>query len=101
MREGLFMRLVYFDKSRLSTEDNTVFDIRYYLTVDDIVCGEALLFENYGIFIEILKDDQIIETEMLPGITPFLSTIEDIANIAAGNAVTPSTIKDVVLDYLS
>ena len=95
------MRLIYFDKTRISTEDDTVLDIKYYLTVDDIVYSEALIFENYGIFIEILKDDQIIETETLPGITPFLHTIESIANIAVNNTVTPSTIKEVVLDYLS
>ncbi len=65
---------------------------RYYLLASDV----ESLGQNYGIRID--RGDG--ESAIIPNITLFQHEIEDLLNILLRNTVTPSTLRDVVEDWI-
>ena len=72
-------------------------NLEYDLLVEEVPCGESLLLENYGIRITSSSGDSVT----LPGITPVRREIEALLGLMWRNSVTPTTARDVALDWLA
>ena len=93
------MRLIFFDEKEIVNEENMVFCIFYYLTAEE--SQNEPYCENYGLFVELFCDRQQKEAELIKGITPSFTEINEIALAISRNTVTPSTLKEVVIEYIS
>ena len=82
-------------------EDNNTFLLSYYLTIEEICHLDYTYCESYGILVELINCKGGIESRAISGITPCLDKIEKIVQVMADNMVTPVSLFDALVDYIS
>lgn len=76
-------------------EEGLSFD--YYILIDQMEVPEGLVCESYGVKIAATDGSEAAE---IPNITVSASRIDTLIELLRRNFVTPSTLRDVVLDWL-
>ncbi|OGO84868.1 MAG: hypothetical protein A2Y24_08810 [Clostridiales bacterium GWE2_32_10] len=86
-------KIFFGDKKLLSEGQN--FSLNYYLTK---ICGNNKLI--YGIAIEKLHNDFILEREVVSNVSDNYSTVREIITKMIKYAVTPMTMIDILDDII-
>ncbi|NCE63652.1 hypothetical protein D1159_03420 [Pseudoflavonifractor sp. 524-17] len=91
------MKELYVGRQEERDEIGQLHRFDYYILVDQMDIEGAFACESYGIKITALEKSESIQ---IPHITTDIKRIGDLASCLLRNTVTPSTLKDVVLDWL-
>lgn len=90
------MRELYVGQCDQTDEEGGRHCFNYYILIDEITCAGGLVCENYGAKISIPGG----ESASVPDLTLSAGRIEAFAALLMRNCVTPSTLRDVVEDWL-
>ena len=80
------------------TEQEYSFD--YFVLVDEARVGDTFLCESYGVQVSAV-DAKPPDTCAIPDITTSTQRIDELMELLVTHVVTPSTLRDVVEDWLS
>lgn len=70
----------------------------YYVLVDELGSGGGIACESYGV--KIARTEDGAEAAAIPNITTSMARIDELMGLLTRNFVTPTTLKDVVEDWL-
>lgn len=70
----------------------------YYVLIEEAVLGETFCCENYGVRIADTAGQEAME---VPNITTSTRRIDELVELLVQGEVTPSSLKDVVEDWLA
>lgn len=90
------MRELLVDTCREAGEDGASHEFRYYILVDQMELGGGFACESYGVKV-VGRDGEEAE---VAHITVSVSRIDALMELLTRNAVSPSTLRDVVDDWL-
>jgi len=90
------MREIEYCRKCFETECGNSHEIVYYITVDDVLGNDQIVFENYGVGVKLENG----EDEKIRGVTIYAKKIEMILEFIANGTVTPVALKDVLYDLL-
>ena len=94
------MKEILWDRKEVSLEEYDALQAEYYLLIDEIKIGETLFCENYGIKLR-LWGDGTEELAMVPCVSPNAKQMTVLMNLLSQNVVTPTTLSDVLDDWLA
>lgn len=92
------MRELYIGRRSAVSEDGSPCSFDYYILVDEMCVDGEFACESYGVKITALDCD---ESAALPNITVNISRIDELMDLLLRSTVTPSTLEDVVLDWIA
>lgn len=78
------------------TEEGQASSYSYYILIDQMKVDGALACESYGVKIAQAGGENI----EIPNITVSITRIDELVELMTRNLVTPSTLADVVADWL-
>ncbi len=90
------MRELYVGQCDQTDEEGGQHCFNYYILIDEIAYAGDLVCENYGVKISVPGG----ESASVPDVTLSAGRIEALAALLLRNCVTPSTLRDVVEDWL-
>lgn len=94
------MREILWDRRRAYTEEGCAYGAEYYLLVEEIRVGDALLCENYGVKIRV-SGGKASEEAAAHGVTPSQAGVTTLLNVLSRNFVTPSALAEILEDWLA
>lgn len=89
------MRELFLKQLTLTDEKGQLRDYDYFITIDEMDVGRFAC-ESYGIRIE----EQGGSQAAVRNITSSIARIDELSELILRNAVTPTTLSDVVSDWL-
>ena len=92
------MRELLVDTRREEGEDGSAHSFDYYVLVDQMEVSGGLACESYGV--KIAPTGGADAGAAVPNITTSVSRIDALMELLTRNFVTPTTLKDVVTDWL-
>ncbi len=90
------MRELAIARKQATDETGCVHTYDYALLVGEIPVSDGLFCESYGVYVHELDG----ETQRVPHITVSAARIDELMDLLVRNTVTPSTLRDVVNDWL-
>ena len=91
------MRELYVGQRTEEGEDGQKYCFDYYILVDQMCVSDGFACESYGVKIAAADGS---EGAQLPHVTVSVSRIDELMELLLRNTVTPSTLRDVVMDWL-
>lgn len=90
------MRELYVGQCQQTDEEGKTHCFNYYILIDEIRRADGLVCEDYGVRISVPGG----ESTSVPDVTPCAARIQELTALLLRNCVTPSTLRDVVMDWL-
>ncbi len=91
------MREILMETKSGMGEDGDGLSFDYYLLVDELCLGEDLACESYGVKVARTGGG---EEAQAPNVTASVGRIDALMDLITRNFVTPTTLRDVVEDWL-
>jgi hypothetical protein len=86
-------------RKQTSLSEGTTCTLVYFITIDDLTDNAAgIQLETYGVGISICEHG---ETAFVPNVTLNLTAILQLSALLVDHLVTPSTVRDIVEDWLN
>ena len=92
------MRELFVARENMTDEAGGSLCVEYYVTVEEAVLGETFCCETYGVRV---AEGNGGETAAVPNITTSTRRIDELMELLVRGGVTPSTLRDVVEDWLA
>ena len=92
------MRELLFTSREAEAEGGGKYRFDYYMLIEEVSGGNDLLCENYGV--KIASPEIADETLSVTNITMSVSGIERLLKLLSDNFVTPTTLPDILEDWL-
>lgn len=90
------MRELFVETRIVAEENGAAHRFEYSIVVGEAELGEGLLCESYGVKVE----EQGGEVSVVPNITISAARIDTLMDLLVRNTVGPSTLSDVISDWL-
>lgn len=90
------MRELFIETRTAVGENGAAHRFNYSIVIGEAQMGEGLLCESYGVMVA----EQGGETEVIPNITVSAARIEGLMELLMRNTVGPSSVSEVVADWL-
>lgn len=84
----------------VETETGQAYRISYYILAEEVVAADHVLCENYGVRI-VTVGKSGVQSESMRRITLCLSKVNQLVQMMATYLVTPSTLRDIVEDWIA
>lgn len=94
------MQTIFVTRRTEVTQEGRQCSFDYYVLVDEANVGETFLCESYGVQITSVREDQP-DIRAIPNITTSTQRIDELMELLVKHVVTPTTLQDVVEDWLS
>lgn len=84
----------------VETETGQAYRISYYILAEEVVAADHVLCENYGVRI-VTAGKSGVQSESMRRITLCLSKVNQLVQMMATYLVTPSTLRDIVENWIA
>lgn len=92
------MREMFVETKHELGECGSAHDFKYYVLIDQMQVSGGFACESYGVkIVDEAYPDQAVS---IPNITTSISRIDELMELLTRNSVTPTTLGDVVADWL-
>ena len=91
------MKELFVDTRQVEGEDGCRYSFDYYILIDQMQVASGFACESYGVKVAASGGG---DEAHIPNITTSISRIDDLAQLLMRNLVTPTTLEEVVQDWL-
>ena len=95
------MRVLYIAGRTERDQEGQLHSFDYFLLAEEVVAGETVLRESYGVRITSSTGGTAQETNSIMNVTASTQRINELMELLVRQCVTPVSLNDVVQDWLS